>query len=177
MRRYDMKSNKGSKKKCDTMPKKKPKKKEPELIEHLSMWDWDTLVASWRYYEYGMTATSNGFPHDIVSRFWGEGNIYSDKVRDTIADQFVNVDHYKNGEHDWDDKGMACDRREWKSFYRFCEAWLNGFTKIWIKSVDGKKILRDGFHTDLDDRWYDKDTYIAHGASWQIPKENISLSE
>ena len=159
------------------MPTNKKVKQKKELIDTLSMWDWETLVASWRYFEYGMTASSAGFPHDIVSRFWGEGNNYSDNVRDTIANQFVNIDHYKKGEHDWDDKGMNCDRREWTSFFRFCEAWLNGFNKILVKRVDGKLEKRDGFHTDFEDRWYEKEMYINHGATWQIPRENVFLSE
>ena len=152
---------------------KRKSNKEPELIDHLSMWDWDTLVASWRYYEYGMTATSNGFPHDIVSRFWGEGNIYTDNVRDTIANQFVNTDHHRKGEHDWDGKGMSCDRRAWTAFYRFCEAWLKGFTKIGVKRVDGKIERVDAFHTDFEDTWYVKSVYIDHGESWKIPKDSI----
>ena len=117
---------------------KRKSNKEPELIDHLSMWDWETLVASWRYFEYGMSASSSCFPHDIVSRFWGDGNRYTDNVRDTIANQFVNVDHHTKGERDWTDKGMRCDRRAWTAFYRFCEAWLKGFAKIGVKRVDGK---------------------------------------
>ena len=152
---------------------KRKSNKEPELIDHLSMWDWETLVASWRYFEYGMSASSSCFPHDIVSRFWGDGNRYTDNVRDTIANQFVNSDHHRKGEHDWDDKGMRCDRRAWTAFYRFCESWLKGFDKIGVKRVDGKIERVDAFHTDFEDTWYVKDFYIEHGESWMIPKENI----
>lgn len=155
------------------MAAKKKSRQNNEIIDTLSMWDWETLVASWRYFEYGMTASSAGFPHDIVSRFWGEGNNYTDNVRDTIANQFVNLDHYKTGESDWTGKGMRCDRRAWTAFYRFCEAWMKGFTKIGVKRVDGKIERVDAFHTDFEDTWYVKDFYIAHGESWMIPKENI----
>ena len=80
-----------------------PKKK--KLITRLSMWDWKTLVASWRYFEHGSTISSATFPDDIIKRFWGEGNPYSDDVRYTIAHQFAMTDHRSKGEEDWTEKG------------------------------------------------------------------------
>ena len=151
--------------------KKSPQKQ--QVIDNLTMWEWETLVASWRYYEHGMTISSACFPHDIVQRYYGEGNNYSDNVRKTIANQFVNIDHHGKGEHDWDDSGMSCDKRAWRAFYRFCEAWLNGFHTIGVKRVDGKIERLEAFHTDFEDRWYIKDIYIAHGTNMTIPKENI----
>ena len=151
--------------------KKQPPKK--QVIDQLSMWDWETLVASLRYFQYGMTISSSSFPHDVVQRFWGKGNPYSDGVRDTIANQFVNLDHHGKGERDWDDVGMSCDRRAWTAFYRFCEAWLKGFAKISVKRTDGKIERMDAFHTDFEDRWHLKDLYIGHGELIIIPKSAI----
>ena len=151
--------------------KKSPQKQ--QVIDTLTMWEWETLVASWRYYEHGMTISSACFPHDIVQRYWGGGNNYSDNVRKTIANQFVNIDHHGKGEHDWDDSGMSCDKRAWRAFYRFCEAWLNGFHTIGVKRIDGKIERLEAFHTDFEDQWYTKDIYIAHGTDVKIPKEYI----
>lgn len=151
----------------------KKSQKKRQVIDHLSMWDWETLVASLRYFQYGMTISSASFPHDVVQRFWGKGNPYSDGVRNTIANQFVNIDHHGKGEHDWDDVGMSCDRRAWTAFYRFCEAWLKGFAKISVKRTDGKIERLDAFHTDFEDRWYLKDLYVDHGDMVQIPDDSI----
>ncbi len=157
-----------------TNRKKNPKKKS---IDRLPVWDWETLVASWRYFQYGMTISSASFPREIANRFWGEGNRYSDEVRDTIANQFAMTDHWRNGEKDWTDINhlMDCDKRAWTAFYRFCEAWLNGFTKIGVKRIDGEIEQLEAFHTDFEDQWYTKDFYIKHGENWRIPKENIVI--
>ena len=117
--------------------------------------------------------TSSSFPHDIVQRYWGNGNQYTDKVRNTIANQFANTDHHGKGEHDWDNSGISCDKRAWRAFYCFCEAWLNGFSTIGVKRTDGKIERLEAFHTDFEDQWYTKDFYIAHGTDMTIPKENI----
>lgn len=158
------------------MPAKKPKK--AELIDHLSMWDWDTLVASWRWYEYGSTATSSCFPRDIVQRFWGKGNRYSDKVRHTIAHQFAMVDHKSKGEKDWTDKrycSFHCDTKPWTTFYRFCEAWVKGFTPITVRDPDTKEeksIM--AFHVDYDERWLGRDKYIEYGHECYICPDFIT---
>ena len=63
----------------------------------LTCWDWETLVASWRYYEHGHTIASAMFPHDIVLRFFT--GAYDEESCKRIARQFVDVDHY-NGPDD-----------------------------------------------------------------------------
>jgi len=146
-----------------TNSKKNPKK---ESIDRLPMWDWETLVASWRYFQYGMTISSASFPREIVNRFWEEGNRYSDEVRNTIANQFAMTDHCRNGEKDWTDIShlMDCDKKAWTTFYRFCEAWVKGFTPITVKNPDTKKV--EGimaFHVDYTDRWLGRDQYIKWG--------------
>ena len=147
-----------------TNRKKTPKK---ELKDRLSMWEWDTLVAAWRWYEYGSTATSSCFPYDIVQRFWGKGNCYTDNVRMTIANQFAMVDHRSKGEKDWTDKmvmSFHCDMKAWTTFYRFCEAWVRGFTPITVRipeTKEEKSIM--AFHVDYDERWVGRDQYIEYG--------------
>jgi len=157
------------------MPSKK------KLIDRLSMWEWDTLVAAWRYYERGMTITSASFPRDIIQRFWGKGNPYSDEVRDTIAHQFAITDHGFKGEGDWTEwyKAMDCDVRPWTTFYRFCEAWVNGFTPITVKNPDTEKeesIM--AFHVDYTDRWNGRNMYIEWGdRSFINPKCIVHIPE
>ena len=149
------------------MPTKKNTAHKKELKARLTMWEWDTLVGAWRWYEYGATATSAGFPRDIVDRFWGEGNCYTDTVRLLVANQFAMTDHGRNGEKDWTEQTgfkMECDLRPWTTFYRFCEAWVKGFTPITVKNPDTKKV--EGimsFHVDYTDRWLGRDQYIKWG--------------
>ena len=89
----------------------------------LSEWDWDVLVAAWRYYEYRRTITSASFPEDIVFRFW------SDNARWRIAEQFALVDHGRNGVKDWEHQDPI-DKYPWVRFYKFCEGWVKGFCKV-----------------------------------------------
>lgn len=156
-----------------------PQKK--KLITRLSMWEWETLVASWRYYEHGSTISSASFPDDIIERFWGEGNPYSDDVRYTIAHQFAMTDHQSKGEKDWTDKGcfsFECDILSWTTFYRFCEAWVNGFTPITVAWPEGEQTVHMCFHTDWNDTWYPRDEYIRHGTNFKInPKLIVHIGE
>ena len=158
------------------MAKTKKKTNKKELIDRLTMWDWETLVAAWRYYQYGMSASSACFPRDIVNRFWGEGNCYSDEVRDTIANQFAITDHGRKGEKDWTEIShlMDCDKKAWTTFYRFCEAWVNGFTPITGQAHDtGEKEVVMAFHVDYTDRWVGRDQYIKWGADGYINPDCI----
>ena len=159
--------------------KKRARKKKQPPIGRLSMWEWDTLVAAWRYYERVMTITSASFPRDIIQRFWGKGNPYSDEVRDTIANQFAITDHGSKGEKDWTElyKAMDCDLTAWITFYRFCEAWCKGFEplKVRYKNNNGEWVTDtiEAFHTDYKDRWFDKEGYIAYGAMCYINPKRI----
>lgn len=158
-------------KKKRTRPKKQPP------IDRLSMWEWDTLVAAWRWYEYGATATSACFPRDIIERFWCEGNRYTDNVRHLIAYQFAMTDHGSKGEKDWTGKQgfkMECDLRPWTTFYRFCEAWVKGFTPITVKDPDTKKKMAImAFHVDYTGKWIGRDQYIEHGDNGYINPDCI----
>ena len=90
-------------------------------------WEWTTLVAAWRYYEHGHNISSALFPSEIIDRFWGRGNRYTDDDRRRIALQFATVDHGLRGEEDWTiwQKGRNgeydSDCAAWTTFYKFCK--------------------------------------------------------
>jgi hypothetical protein len=101
----------------------------------LDNWEWETLVAAWRYYEYGQTITSSSFPADIVKRFFT--GKYDDESCKKIAYQFYCTDHGRNGAEDWKDL-PEYDAFHWRTFYYFCKAWCNGFTYINLKDPNGR---------------------------------------
>lgn len=152
------------------MPRKKP-------IDKLTDWEWTTLVASWRYYEYGHTIVSASFPGDIVSRFFmGQ---YSSDVCKRIARQFAIIDHGTNGEDDWRKWGtqiFQCDLTPWSKFYRFCEGYVNGFHKVVLS--DGKETEEVyAFHVKWSDRWYPVDKYLKspHVEQYCAPEFIVSI--
>lgn len=148
-------------------------------IDQLSGWEWTTLVAAWRYYEHGHTIVSATFPRDIVERFWGDGNPYTDNVRDTIANQFALIDHGLDGEGDWtrwlkpDDKGVFdCDCSAWTTFFQFCRGWIDGYTELTVSN--GKRTERvKAFYTAFTKKWVPVEGYIKHGQSVYVPEEYI----
>ena len=143
--------------------------KRQKKINHLSGLEWMTLVATWRYYEHGHTIAAASFPGDIVNRFWGDGNPYSDEVRRTIANQFAKIDHGLWGEEDWtiwlepDGKdAFDCDCSSWTTFYQFCRGWVDGYTELTVSN--GKRTERvKAFYTEFTKRWTPVDGYIKHG--------------
>ena len=146
------------------------KAKKQRKIDRLSSWEWETLVAAWRYYEHGHTIASAMFPHDMVERFWGEGNPYSDEVRDTIANQFAKIDHGLNGEGDWT-KWLSesakrndfkdCDCAAWTIFYAFCKGWCDGFTTITASNGERTETV-EAFYTDYTRKWTPVDSYVKN---------------
>lgn len=130
----------------------------------LTYWDWETLVASWRYYEHGHTIASAMFPHDIVLRFFT--GAYDEESCRRIARQFVDVDHY-NGPDDkmsvWvgDDEFGASDRRAWRLFYFYLFAWnYRCFSKAMV-TLGGKRANVEVFKAD--GKWYAKEGYETFG--------------
>lgn len=130
----------------------------------LTDWDWTTLVAAWRYYEHGHTITSAMFPHEIVTRFFiGK---YEDESCRRIAEQFVNVDHYAGPDDEisgWvgDDSFGDCDRRAWRLFYFYLDAWINGF--LTAKVTVGSKSRRVEVFRACG-KWYAREGYERFGA-------------
>lgn len=114
------------------MPRKKP-------IDKLTNWEWTTLVAAWRYYEYGRTIVSATFPEDIIKRFFQ--GAYSTRVCKQIARQFAETDHGIRGEEDWtkDKYLLDCDKLPWTKFFRFCQGYVTGFHKVVLKDEDVQK--------------------------------------
>lgn len=131
-------------------------------IDHLTRWEWETLVASWRYYEYRTTIASATFPADIIERFF-KGGKYSKNIKEMIAHQFAHIDHGLRGEDDWTkDKTLRdCDRIEWLKFFRFCEGFVNGWHKVVLDDGKTNKEV-DAFHVDFNDRWYSVKHYIKN---------------
>ena len=138
---------------------KKEKKKKT-----LTYWDWETLVASWRYYERGHTIASAMFPHDIVLRFFT--GAYDEESCRRIARQFVDVDHY-NGPDDkmsgWvgDDEFGASDRRAWRLFYFYLFAWNYRCFSNAMVTLGGKRANVEVFKAD--GKWYAKEGYERFG--------------
>lgn len=148
----------------------------PRKIE-LSDWDWTTLVAAWRYYEYGRSIGSATFPEEIVTRFFSPASLYSDNARKAIAHQFAKTDHGLRGEEDWtgwrelDD----CDKLPWTKFYRFCEGYVDGFARVTFRQGgDGRPVEVEAFRVEWKGRWYPVEEYRASPwAEKYIPEEWI----
>lgn len=141
------------------MTKKKSK------LQHLTNWDWEVLVAAWRYYEHRHTISSVMFPHDIVMRYWNYDK-YDEDTRNRIATQFVDVDHYNGPDEKYggwvgDDSFGECDRKSWRMFYWFLYAQAyNAWKTLNIKN---EYCDADVVCFCADGKWYSKDGYIKHG--------------
>ena len=140
----------------------------------LTDWDWTTLVASWRYYEHRHSITSAMFPHEIVKRFFtGE---YDEESCKRIARQFVEIDH-RYGPDDkisgWvgDDAFGASDRKAWRLFYFYLNAWINGFSKAKI-SIRGRIWNKRVEVFNADGKWYAREVYERFGADVSPYKVN-----
>jgi hypothetical protein len=140
-------------------------------LKTLSDWDWTTLVASWRYYEYRSTIASATFPRDIYERYFT--GYYSEKCCKRIAHQFYSVDHGINGEADWQGEYLAdCDIKPWAAFYAFCKAYCKGFAKVHMK--DGS--VHEAFYCETLKQWIPRERYRGD-ADWSIPPEYIVKTE
>ena len=129
----------------------------------LTDWDWTTLVAAWRYYEHRYSITSAMFPHEIVKRFF-TGDYDEESCR-RIARQFVEIDH-RNGPDNkidgWvgDDAFGASERKAWRMFYFYLNAWINGFSKAKV-SIFG---IRRNVEVFRDySKWYAREGYERFG--------------
>lgn len=133
-------------------------------LKKLTSWDWTTLVAAWRYYEFRMTIASSMFPGEIVQRFFS-GKYDQDSCM-RIAHQFAKTDHH-GGEYEWSSHKylMDCDKTPWCKFYAFCKAYCDGFSRVVMdgKDFSGKRIHEEceAFYCEYTKRWYPKDRYIA----------------
>lgn len=131
-------------------------------LKTLSTWDWETLVAAWRYYEYRQTIASAGFPCDIIERFF-RGDYTEESCR-KIARQFAEVDHGLRGEEDWTGNKYLhdCDKIRWTKFYAFCKAYNEGFTSLKLKHDDGRIETMEAFYCNYMKRWYPVKMYISN---------------
>ena len=140
----------------------------------LTDWDWTTLVAAWRYYEHGHTIASAMFPHEIVRRFFTGS--YDEESCMRIARQFVEIDH-RNGPDDkiygWvgDDAFDASDRKAWRLFYFYLNAWINGFSKAKVSTFGRIGNERVEVFRDYG-KWYSRIGYERFGENVAAYKVN-----
>jgi hypothetical protein len=130
-------------------------------LKRLTDWDWTTLVAAWRYYEYRSTIASAMFPSEIYERFFT--GKYDEESCKRIARQFYYVDHGINGEEDW--LGQSdIDRKPWAAFYAFCKAYYEGFAKVHTK--DGS--IHEAFYCETFKQWIPRERYRGDANNWSI---------
>lgn len=132
----------------------------------LNLWEWETLVASWRYFEHGHSISSASFPTDIVERYWGKGTQATDEDRMRIAHQFIEVDHH-HGPNDklsgWpleDASFGGMDAKPWRRLWFFLDAVVhNGFRNIHAEGNGA-----DEWHVCFrcDGKWVPRDRYIGN---------------
>lgn len=130
---------------------KRTNKEEPRKLDD---WEWDTLVAAWRYYEHRSSITAFLFPAEIVSRYWGGNWDTEDRYR--IARQFSEIDHGRRGVEDWkkDEDGAS-----WRKFYAFCRRYCIGFYTLQVQTDEGPKPVKAFY---CDGRWYPVGEYVAN---------------
>ena len=137
--------------------KRKTDTAEPKV---LTEWEWTTLIAAWRYYQYGATAASATFPAEIVRRFFSRRGEWSERTLLEIAHQFAVVDHGLSGEDDWN-CASPDDARAWCKFFAFCRAWAG--------DCFGRRTLRGReyrvFRCIRTGRTYPLDQYLANPAA------------
>lgn len=142
-------------------PSNPPKKRD------LTDFEWTCLVGAWRYYEHRNTIAASMFPRELVWRYFGEGNPYSEKARMAIAEQFVS-DHHR-GEEDWADERWECDKIPWSCFYNFCKGYSQGFQTVKVKNPNTRqKQSLPAFYTAADKKWRNSDLYISRGETTYI---------
>lgn len=130
-------------------------------LKKLSAWDWTTLVAAWRYYEYRSTISSATFPQDIYNRFFT--GKYDEESCRRIARQFYYVDHGIRGEEDWHGQSDI-DAKPWTAFYAFCKAYYEGFAKVHTR--DGS--IHEAFYCKTYKQWIPRERYRGDANNWSI---------
>lgn len=131
----------------------------------LSHWDWTTLVAAWRYYEYRSTIASAMFPSEIYQRYF-TGD-YDEESCKRIARQFYYVDHGIRGEKDWQGQSDI-DAKPWTVFFAFCKAYYEGFAKV--HTIDGS--IHEAFYCETFKQWIPRERYSGN-YGWSIPPDVI----
>lgn len=126
----------------------KKKSTKPKRLKNLNIWDWEILVAAWRYYENRSTIAATMFPINLIRRYFT--GKYKEEVCHKIANQFVNIDHGNGEKYDF---GDSKTNHQWQKLYAFLKAYLNGFT------------IKDGvecFYCETSKLYYIKDKYIEN---------------
>jgi hypothetical protein len=146
----------------------------PKKLKKLSAWDWTTLVAAWRYYEYRSTIASAMFPSEIYERFFT--GKYDEESCRRIARQFYYVDHGIRGEEDWQGQSDI-DRKPWAAFYAFCKAYYEGFAKVHTKDPSIHEAycgaIHEAFYCETIKAWIPREKYRGDANNWSIVPEYI----
>jgi len=142
---------------------RKKAKGKSRRLKHLDDWDWTTLVASWRYFEYRMTIASSMFPDDIIQRYFS--GAYDEDSCKRIAHQFAETDHGLRGEKDWTDvEGLRdCDMSPWCRFYAFCKGYCDGFKTVVLDGeYEGKPVHEEvkAFYCAYTKHWHGVEKYL-----------------
>lgn len=143
-------------------------------LKRLTDWDWTTLVAAWRYFEYRSTIASATFPGDIYERFF-TGDYDEESCRQ-IAHQFYAVDHGIRGEADWQGQSDI-DAKPWAAFYAFCKAYCEGFAKVHTKDPSIHEAycgaIHEAFYCETIKAWIPREKYRGGANNWSIVPEYI----
>lgn len=143
-------------------------------LKRLTDWDWTTLVAAWRYYEYRSTIASATFPRDIYERYF-TGDYDEESCR-RIAHQFYAVDHGINGEADWQGQSDI-DAKPWAAFYAFCKAYCEGFATVYTKDPSIHEAfcgaIHEAFYCETIKAWIPREKYRGDANNWSIVPEYI----
>lgn len=148
--------------------------------KEMTEFEWECVVAAWRYYENRSTIAASKFPEDMVERYF-RGD-YDKKTCHRIAYQFAKTDHGLRGVEDWNWADEADKNQKWKNeyhswlkFYAFCNAYIDGFTKLTVVDPStGKKSKAEAFYLQTSDRWYPVKSYLETPYfETYFPEENI----
>ena len=123
-------------------------------LKQLTDWDWTTLVAAWRYYQYRSTIVSATFPQNIYERYFTGEYVPEDCFR--IAYQFYSIDHGRDGEADWQGQSVIY-AKPWTAFFAFCKAYCEGFARLRLK--DGS--IHEAFYCETFKRWISRKLYCG----------------
>lgn len=151
------------------------KKKQKEI----DVFEWECVVAAWRYYEHRSTIAAVGFPSDLVKRYFASGD-YSEDDKERLANQFAKVDHGLRGIRDWHwkddgDTNWMHEYHQWIKFYAFCKAYVDGFTELNLKnSKTNKTKTCKAFFLETTGKWYPVDDYLNNAyVDVFVPPETI----
>lgn len=123
----------------------------------MSLWDWETLFASIRYFRSRSSISAASFPRDIVERYWKDGNPYTDEDRRRIIHQLHEVEFRILSPFD---KKLAEEMEpSWKKFESFINGLAEGLYAVHAAGNGCNERLICFRH---EDKYIDINHYIAN---------------